>query len=180
MGREGACRWAFGTTPATVPSASPYPHADELKVAAWRTRLAALSGQRPRIRLTWAGSSKLPSDFVGPGAPGASQGHFAGLQKDGPAALAAFPLASFMDEMEDFADTTALIANIDLVISVDTAVAHLAAAIGKPVWMLDRLILIGAGSVVSATAVVGDVASLSSAPSGRLGKCNSGGRPRSG
>jgi ADP-heptose:LPS heptosyltransferase len=43
-----------------------------------------------------------------------------------------------MDEMEDFADTAALIANLDLVISVDTAVAHLAAGLGKPVWLLDR------------------------------------------
>jgi ADP-heptose:LPS heptosyltransferase len=40
--------------------------------------------------------------------------------------------------MDDFADTAALIANLDLVISVDTAVAHLAAALGKPVWLLDR------------------------------------------
>ena len=43
-----------------------------------------------------------------------------------------------MGEMEDFADTAALVANLDLVISVDTAVAHLAAALGKPVWLLDR------------------------------------------
>jgi ADP-heptose:LPS heptosyltransferase len=43
-----------------------------------------------------------------------------------------------MGEMTDFADTAALIANLDLVISVDTAVAHLAAALGKPVWLLDR------------------------------------------
>jgi ADP-heptose:LPS heptosyltransferase len=43
-----------------------------------------------------------------------------------------------MPEMADFADTAALVANLDLVISVDTAVAHLAAALGKPVWLLDR------------------------------------------
>ncbi|WP_342342385.1 glycosyltransferase family 9 protein [Paraburkholderia phenazinium] len=40
--------------------------------------------------------------------------------------------------MTDFADTAALIANLDLVISVDTSVAHLAAAMGKPVWLLNR------------------------------------------
>jgi ADP-heptose:LPS heptosyltransferase len=45
-------------------------------------------------------------------------------------------ITDFMDEMDDFADTAALIANLDLVISVDTAVAHMAAALGKPVWVL--------------------------------------------
>ena len=43
-----------------------------------------------------------------------------------------------MDEMEDFADTAALIINLDLVVSVDTAVALWPASLGKPVWMLDR------------------------------------------
>ena len=42
-----------------------------------------------------------------------------------------------MGEIGDFADTAALIANLDLIISVDTAVAHLAAALGKPVWLLN-------------------------------------------
>jgi hypothetical protein len=64
--------------------------------------------------------------------------HFFSLQKEGPPAPKHFPLTDFMDEIEDFADTAALIANLDLVISVDTAVVHLAAALGKPVWMLDR------------------------------------------
>lgn len=40
--------------------------------------------------------------------------------------------------MTDFADTAALIANLDLVVAVDTSVAHLAAALGKPVWLLSR------------------------------------------
>jgi ADP-heptose:LPS heptosyltransferase len=43
-----------------------------------------------------------------------------------------------MPEMTDLADTAALIANLDLVISVDTSVAHLAGALGKPIWLLDR------------------------------------------
>jgi ADP-heptose:LPS heptosyltransferase len=58
------------------------------------------------------------------------------LQKAG--APAPLHLIDFMGEMTDFADTAALIMSLDLVISVDTAVAHLAAALGKPVWLLDR------------------------------------------
>jgi hypothetical protein len=47
-------------------------------------------------------------------------------------------LIDWTDEIADFADTAALIENLDLVISVDTSVAHLAAAMGKPVWLLNR------------------------------------------
>ena len=44
----------------------------------------------------------------------------------------------FTDQLDDFADTAALVAALDLVITVDTAVAHLAGALGKPVWILNR------------------------------------------
>lgn len=68
---------------------------------------------------------------------------FVSLQKGAPAAQARTPpsgmrLVDWTDELEDFADTAALVECLDLVISVDTAVAHLAGALGKPVWMLNR------------------------------------------
>jgi ADP-heptose:LPS heptosyltransferase len=117
----------------------------------WRTRLAAMAKRGFRLGLVWAGNPRrdmpaataldrrrslaphrLAPLFQVPGL------HIFSLQKDGSTAPVDFPLADHMDEMQDFADTAALIANLDLVISVDTAVAHLAAALGKPVWMLDR------------------------------------------
>lgn len=140
---------AFGTTLATIPADGPYLHADPEHVAAWRTRLAEQTDGLPRIGLVWAGTSRthmlttsegersIAPDRLAPlfGLPGL---RFFSLQKDGPSAPDHFPLTDFMNEMGDFADTAALIANLDLVLSVDTAVAHLAAALGKPVWLLDR------------------------------------------
>jgi tetratricopeptide (TPR) repeat protein len=64
--------------------------------------------------------------------------HFFSLQIGGPAMPKELRVTDVMDEMDDFADTAALIANLDLIISVDTAIAHLGAALGKPVWVLDR------------------------------------------
>jgi Flp pilus assembly protein TadD len=142
---------ALGTTIATIPGDVPYLHADTAQVADWRTRLGALNYQGPRIGLVWAGNPRthlLAAAAVGRRrsmnpellAPlfDVSGLHFFSLQKDGPAAPPDFSMTDFMGEMGDFADTAALIANLDLVISVDTAVAHLAAALGKPVWLLDR------------------------------------------
>jgi hypothetical protein len=65
------------------------------------------------------------------------------LQKGAPAAQRAdLPPAlrpfDVMDEIEDFADTAALCTHLDLVITVDTSVAHLAGALGRPVWILSR------------------------------------------
>jgi tetratricopeptide (TPR) repeat protein len=142
---------AMGTTITTVPCAVPYLRADTALAAAWRARLAATRRPGPRVGVAWAGSSRRHS-ATGAALDGrrsiapdrlaplfALSGlHFVSLQKDGPSALAHFLLTDFMDEIADFADTAALVANLDLVVSVDTSVAHLAAALGKPVWLLDR------------------------------------------
>jgi Flp pilus assembly protein TadD len=142
---------ALGTTLTTIPSAASYLNADKTLVADWQARLATRVDQGPRIGLVWAGNPyrqqsslakmdrrrSLPPQLLAP-LFSIPRLHFFSLQKDGPEAPENFPLADFMNEMADFADTAALVTNLDLVISVDTAVAHLAAALGKPVWMLDR------------------------------------------
>ena len=137
----------LGATLDTIPAATPYLRADCVQSAAWAARLP----RKPRIGLVWAGASS-------PGNPAqvavdrrrsiaperlaplleTPELAFISLQKTGPAAPAAFSLIDPMAEMEDLADTAALIENLDLVIAVDTAVAHLAAALGRPVWLLDR------------------------------------------
>jgi tetratricopeptide (TPR) repeat protein len=143
--------WVLGTTMETIPGTTPYLHADKTKATGWHERLASIANKGPRIGLVWAGNPlnhskalaardrrrSLAAERLSPllEIPGL---HFFSLQKNGPAAPTTFPVINLMDEMTDFADTAALIANLDLVISVDTAVAHLAAALGKPVWMLNR------------------------------------------
>jgi tetratricopeptide (TPR) repeat protein len=142
---------ALKTTLATIPSAQSYLQTDKMQVNAWQIRLADLPGKGHRIGLVWAGNShshwpqaavidrqrSLPPERLLPLFK-LSGFHFFSLQKEGTATPKGFPLTDLMDEMEDFADTAALIANLDLVIAVDTAVAHLAAALGKPVWVLNR------------------------------------------
>jgi tetratricopeptide (TPR) repeat protein len=143
--------FGLGTTMANIPSATSYLHADTAQVAAWHARLADTAPDRPRVGLVWAGNPR--SDIPGLAAIDRRRSltpdrlaplfdvaglHFFSLQKAGSRAPQDFPLADYMSEMDDFADTAALIANLDLVISVDTSVAHLAAALGKPVWLLER------------------------------------------
>ncbi|MEO8926922.1 MAG: tetratricopeptide repeat protein [Caulobacteraceae bacterium] len=145
---------AFGTTLGAIPAAIPYLAADPEDAARWRERLAALPGLK--VGLVWAGEPKLGypdraavdhrrSIALAAMAPlGEVAGvSFVSLQKGAAAARAADPppglaLADFTAELNDFADTAALVDGLDLVISVDTSVAHLAGAMGKRVWMLNR------------------------------------------
>jgi Flp pilus assembly protein TadD len=145
---------AFETTLETIPCAVPYLATDPALVAHWAQRLPAT--QVLRVGLVWAGQARpWLAGFVGLDqrrstglatlAPLAAVSgvQFVSLQK-GPAALEARTVADalglldVMDEVRDFADTAAIVANLDLVISVDTSVVHLAGAMGKPVFLLDR------------------------------------------
>ncbi len=149
---------AFGTKLYTVPVQIPYLSAHPKKIEYWRKQL----GQpvRPRVGLVWSGGF-MPDQRYGWGAnyrrniPLAKlaalrhiEVEFYSLQKgahaeselaelraggwDGP------DLIDFTDRLNDFSDTAAFIENLDLVISVDTSTAHLAAALGKRVWILNR------------------------------------------
>ena len=136
----------FGTRLDTVPADVPYLRAPPDLVQAWRDKLSGITGLR--VGLAWAGSPQHMNDrnrslALSTLAPLAavSGATYMALQKGPSAAQAATPpagmrLVELGTELGDFADTAAVIANVDLVIAVDTAVAHLAGALGKPVWLL--------------------------------------------
>lgn len=145
---------AFQTTVATIPAGIPYLAADPADLATWRSRLAPLTGLG--VGLCWAGNSRredpdshqtnlrrsMPFTQLAPLAD-VSGVHFISLRKElppehGGTLAAGRTLHDWTRELRDFADTAALIAALDLVITVDTAVAHVAGALGKPVWILNR------------------------------------------
>jgi Tfp pilus assembly protein PilF len=138
----------LGTTLGTVPVAAPYFHLPEQKLAAWRAKLA-LAPNALKVGLVWASYSRSPVltrrksislDLFAPLADVRSAAFYS-LQKGPPAAEAGHPpsglrIADLSGELRDFSDTAAAIANLDLVISVDSAVAHLAGAMARPGWTL--------------------------------------------
>jgi tetratricopeptide (TPR) repeat protein len=146
--------WVFGTTLATIPATVPYLRPDLTRAAAFRRRMQGLPGLK--VGLVWSGDPRphshlqstmdrrrsLRLDAFAPLAaiPGLV---FVSLQKGAPAAQAATPpdgmvLHDWTSELEDFAATAALMSALDLVISVDTSPAHLAGALGREVWLLNR------------------------------------------
>ncbi|MFO1024974.1 MAG: tetratricopeptide repeat-containing glycosyltransferase family protein [Acetobacteraceae bacterium] len=142
---------AFGTGLDTIPAEMPYLKGDP---HAWRSVLEGLPGLK--VGLVWAGKSRTDQPHavaldkrrsmrlqdMAPlfEVPGVS---FVSLQLGPPARqMRTLPEGAVLHDVSariaDWADTADLIAGLDLVIAVDTAVAHLAGALGKPVWMLNR------------------------------------------
>jgi Tfp pilus assembly protein PilF len=148
---------ALGARPNSAPAKIPYLAADPAAAKAWARRLA---GEGLRVGLVWAGAARPDQAIAAavdrrrslPLAAFAPLAEIDGvalhsLQKGAPAAQlrdgSAPPglVSAITDptaDLYDFADTAALIANLDLVIACDTSVAHLAGAMGKPVWILSR------------------------------------------
>jgi tetratricopeptide (TPR) repeat protein len=135
---------AFGTRLESIPAwPGGYLKAPAEEMARWAPRLPA--GRR-RIGLVWSGSTTHSNDAnrsmsLARLAPLFQSGDvWVSLQKEvrerDRDALQASGLLDLTTELDDFADTAALISALDLVIAVDTSVAHLAAALGKPVWLM--------------------------------------------
>lgn len=139
----GSLPLAFGTTLATIPAAGPYLRADPVEVSGWQ---AVPGDRRPRVGLVWAGNPRhrndrrrsLPLAALAPLARGPWQ--LVSLQKDvaldDARQLAAWQAIDAGPRLRDFAATAAALMALDLVVTVDTAVAHLAGALGRPAWVL--------------------------------------------
>jgi hypothetical protein len=139
----------FGTELNSIPAPIPYMHMDPARIDHWGRRLnAAFPERRLRVGLSWSGRSTHPNnarrsvrlETLAPilAVPGID---FISLQKPFPDEDRAFAqtIPSFLElapELTDFAETGAVIKNLDLVVAVDTAVVHLAGAIGSEAWVL--------------------------------------------
>lgn len=151
--------YVFGTTLETVPFPKAYLHSDPDKAILWRKKLE--QSNQIRVGLVWAGGDRpahpefsalnarrnLPFEYLFK--LNNSRIQFISLQKGNPAELEfekflqsdsskLLNICNYSSDFKNFSDTAALIENLDLVISVDTSTAHLAAAMGKPVWLLNR------------------------------------------
>ncbi|MDR3563887.1 MAG: tetratricopeptide repeat protein [Negativicutes bacterium] len=143
--------FVFHTQLETIPDKIPYLTVPKESRDEWQQRMPAAEHTPLKVGIAWAGKQRNASlelavtdrrrsidpSLFAPllAVPGIQ---FYSLQKMGPEAPAEFAFIDMMAECDDFSDTAALIMNLDLVISVDTAVAHLAGALGKKVWLLNR------------------------------------------
>jgi tetratricopeptide (TPR) repeat protein len=138
----------FGTRVDTIPAQVPYLAAPEDRRQAWAARLGPGTPGRRRVALCWAGNPDYSADMfrsvpLALLAPVlAAEGvevHLVqtGIRAGDDAVVAAHPgVVDLRRELQDFADTAAVLERMDLVISVDTAVAHLAGALARPLWLL--------------------------------------------
>jgi hypothetical protein len=135
---------AFDTRLETIPSTTPYLRVPSQTLQKWGQRLG--QKQRPTIGLAWSGNPDHKNDDNRSISLQLLRSlfdievTFVSLQKDlrmGDATLLKeYAISHFAEGLNTFADTAALISHLDLVISVDTSVAHLAGALAKPVWIL--------------------------------------------
>lgn len=136
----------LGITLESLPAGVPYFRADEALVTQWHQRLH--DDGRLKVGLVWAGNPdqkddrtrSMRLDALAP-LGDVAEAHFYNLQKGSAAAQALTPpagmeLVDLTASISDFADTAAFIANLDLVITVDTSTAHLTGAMGKPLWVM--------------------------------------------
>ena len=137
----------LATTPETIPASQGYLSAPAERIAHWQSRLNRLDRPRPRIGLVWAGNPHHSNDgqrslplaqLLAALPPGLS---YLSLQRElrpgDVERLQAHPeILCLGDQLADFADSAALCRELDLVICVDTAVAHLCGALGVPVWIV--------------------------------------------
>ncbi len=141
----GSLPLAFGTKLETIPAEVPYlPAPDAARVQTWEARLGP--HDRLRVGLAWFGNPNHKNDHNRSVPLGILSelfdldAEFVSLQKD-PSAddralLARSEVIDLTDKLSDFSETSALLSCLDLVISVDTSVAHLAGALARPVWAL--------------------------------------------
>jgi tetratricopeptide (TPR) repeat protein len=139
---------AFQTRLETIPSGAYLPKPAEARVQAWKSRLQDRLGPRakPRVGLVWSGNPKHKNDHhrslrlqaLSPLLD--LDAAFVSLQKDPrPADRAALEQTGIIDltaDLTDLTETAALVSCLDLVITVDTSIAHLAGALGRPTWVL--------------------------------------------
>lgn len=139
----------LGTTPSTIPATVPYLRADPEDVDRWKVRLDGIAPRgavRSRVGLVWAGNRKhendakrsMPAAALAPLLAIPDIRFFALQLPADPTGIEALEpgVVDLAPELRDFADTAAVFAGLDLVISVDTAAAHLAGALARPAWVL--------------------------------------------
>lgn len=148
----GSLPLALRTEPDSVPAPIPYLSADDTSLAKWAARIGALA--RPRIAIAWSGNpshyndcnrslafARLAPLFLHRGDQASGGARFISIQRevrseDASALAAETRVLHVGGDLENFTDTAAVIALSDLVIAADTAVAHLAGAMGRPLWVL--------------------------------------------